>query len=190
MDPSHRQEPTARELFEVLIREHGDVLLASIRATAGAEHAEDIFQDTVLVAWRRLADYDRTRPFGPWLRGIARMIALDQASRRGRVQLASPEVIEQIEQDLRAFEQWNGSAAEVAFTFRERLASLDDCLSRLSAQQSEVIRAVYRDSFTIASIARTTGENEETLKKRLQRARALLADCLDSKGTFGEGALA
>lgn len=118
------------------------------------------------------------------------MIALDQASRRGRVQLASPEVIEQIEQDLRAFEQWNGSAAEVAFTFRERLTSLDDCLSRLSAQQSEVIRAVYRDSFTIASIARTTGENEETLKKRLQRARALLADCLDSKGTFGEGALA
>ena len=27
----------------------------------GHEHADDIFQDTVLVAWRRLGDYDRTR---------------------------------------------------------------------------------------------------------------------------------
>lgn len=72
-------DPTARDLFEVLIRENGDALLVSIRANAGREHADDIFQDTVLVAWRRLPDYDRTRPFGPWLRGIARMIALEYA---------------------------------------------------------------------------------------------------------------
>lgn len=184
------QNPTARELFEVLIREHGDALLASIRATAGTEQAEDIFQDTVLVAWRRLPDYDRTRPFGPWLRGIARMIALDYASKRARMQLASPEVIEQVEQDLRAFERWTGSAAEVALGFRERLAALDECLSRLPENYAQAIQSAYRDSHTLAHIALASGEHEETIKKRLQRARALLADCLGSKGAFGEGAIA
>lgn len=190
MDRPERHEPTARELFEVLIREHGDALLASIRATAGAEQAEDIFQDAVLVAWRRLPDYDRTRPFGPWLRGIARMIALDYASKRTRMQLASPEVIEQVEQDLRAFERWAGSAAEVALGFRERLAALDECLSRLPANYAQTIQSAYRDSHTLAQIARATDEHEETIKKRLQRARALLAECLGSKGAFGKGAFA
>jgi DNA-directed RNA polymerase specialized sigma24 family protein len=45
----------------VLVREHGNALLASIHAIAGPSHADDIFQDTVLVAWRRPGDYDRTR---------------------------------------------------------------------------------------------------------------------------------
>ncbi len=188
--PSPRNEPTARELFEVLIREHGDALLASIRATAGPSHADDIFQDAVLVAWRRLPDYDRSRPFGPWLRGIARMIALDYASKNARVRVASPEVMESVERDLRAFERFTGTGAEAAVSFRERLAALDDCLARLPEPYAAVVQSVYRDAHTLAHLARSLGENEETLKKRLQRARALLGECLGSKGAFAEGALA
>ena len=30
----------------------------------------DLFQETMVVAWRRLDDFDHTRPFGPWLRGL------------------------------------------------------------------------------------------------------------------------
>jgi len=33
--------------------------------------ADDIWQETMLVAWRRFDDDDTTRPFGAWLRGIA-----------------------------------------------------------------------------------------------------------------------
>ncbi|MFZ4749432.1 MAG: RNA polymerase sigma factor [Phycisphaerales bacterium] len=193
----HR-EPSARELFEVLIRENGDALLASIRATAGHEFADDIFQDTVLVAWRRLPDYDRTRPFGPWLRGIARMIALDYASKRARMRVASPEVMESIERDLRAFERFRGDGAEAAMDFRERMAALDDCLARLPAMYAQTVQSAYRDSHTLAQLATAFGENEETIKKRLQRARTLLESCLGGKGLFGpsgdalpgEGALA
>jgi len=181
---SSRSEPTARALFEVLIREHGDALLASIRATAGAAHADDIFQDAVLVAWRRLPDYDRTRPFGPWLRGIARMIALDYASKNARVRIAAPEVLESVERDLAAFERFRGTGAEAAMGFRERLAALDECLARLPAMYADAVQAAYRDSRTIAHIATAEGEPEETIKKRLQRARALLGECLGSKGAF------
>ena len=179
--------PTARELFEVLIREHGDALLASIRATAGPAHADDIFQDAVLVAWRRLPDYDRTRPFGPWLRGIARMIALDYAGRHARVRIASPEVMESVERDLRAFERFTGADAETAMDFRERLAALDDCLSRLPAMYAHAVQAAYRDAHTLAHIANASGESTETIKKRLQRARAMLGECLGAKGAFSEG---
>jgi RNA polymerase sigma-70 factor (ECF subfamily) len=184
--PQEPAPPTARELFEVLIREHGDALLASIRATTGPAHADDIFQDAVLVAWRRLPDYDRSRPFGPWLRGIARMIALDYAGRHTRVRLASPEVMESVERDLRAFERFTGAGAEAAMSFRERLAALDDCLSRLPAMYAHAVQAAYRDAHTLAHIAHAGGESIETIKKRLQRARAMLGECLAAKGAFAE----
>lgn len=178
-------DPTARDLFEVLIRENGDGLLASIRANAGREHADDIFQDTVLVAWRRLPDYDRTRPFGPWLRGIARMIALEYAGKRARMRVAAPEVIESMERDLRAFERFRGEGAEAAMSFRERLAALDECLGRLPAMYAQTVQSAYRDSHTLSQVAMTFGESEETIKKRLQRARAMLESCLSAKGVFG-----
>jgi RNA polymerase sigma-70 factor (ECF subfamily) len=181
-----QHDPTARELFEVLIREHGDGLLASIRAMGAGSNADDIFQDTVVVAWRRLADYDRARPFGPWLRGIARMIALDYAGRRARMRLAAPEVVEAIEHDLAAFDRFRGDGAEAAMSFRERLAALDDCIRRLPARYAETIQAAYRDAHTLGDIARAFGEQEETIKKRLQRARALLETCLGAKGAFGD----
>lgn len=182
----HR-DPTARELFEVLIRENGDALLASIRATAGHEHADDIFQDAVLVAWRRLPDYDRTRPFGPWLRGIARMIALDYAGKRARMRVASPEVLESVERDLRAFERFRGGDGEAAMDFRERMTALDDCIGRLPPMYAHAIQSTYRDSHTLAQLATAAGDNEEAIKKRLQRARAMLESCLGGKGVFGPG---
>ena len=36
----------------------------------------------MLTAWRRLGDYDHTRPFGPWLRGIATRLVLRHRDRR------------------------------------------------------------------------------------------------------------
>jgi len=189
-------DPTARELFEVLVRDHADALMASIRAGIGRAHADDVFQETVLVAWRRLADYDRTRPFGPWLRGIARLVALDLMSRQRRMQVADPATFDAIERNVAAFERVRIEGAGPAMSFRERLAALDDCLSRLPAMYAEVVQAAYRDDRQLADIARATNDNEEAVKKRLQRARALLAHCLRGKGAFAdeaggrEGALA
>lgn len=183
MPPS---EPTARDLFEVLIRENGDALMASIRAAGGGAHADDIFQDSVLVAWRRLADYDRTRPFGPWLRGIARMVTLEYAARRTRMRVADPATLDAVERDFAAFDRFRpiGPDGEPALGFRERMAALDDCLARLPEAYAATVQAAYRDVRPLASIALALGEHEETIKKRLQRARAMLAECLSAKGAF------
>jgi tmRNA-binding protein len=67
-----------RDLFEILMREHIDsvraFLLSSLR---DAVAAEDVLQETFLVAWRILDRYDRKLPFGPWVRGIAAKLLLN-----------------------------------------------------------------------------------------------------------------
>jgi DNA-directed RNA polymerase specialized sigma24 family protein len=61
-----------KTLFEALIRENTGMLMAYIRAGIRDEHAaDDVYQETVLAAWKRLDDYDSQKPLGPWLRGIA-----------------------------------------------------------------------------------------------------------------------
>ena len=68
----------SKDLFEILVRETMDsvraFLLASVRDPAAAD---DLVQETYLVAWRTLDRYDRQLPFGPWVRGIAAKLLLN-----------------------------------------------------------------------------------------------------------------
>ena len=65
----------AKKLFEALVREHADMLLVYLRSALGnVPDVDDLFQETMVIAWRRLDDFDETRPVGPWLRGIARKL--------------------------------------------------------------------------------------------------------------------
>src|SRR5688572_18668698 len=62
---------TNRELFEILLRENAGMLWSYLRSLVNATDADDLFQQTCLEAWRSLDRYDKARPIGPWLRGIA-----------------------------------------------------------------------------------------------------------------------
>ena len=78
-------DPRDSQAFEILVREHADMLMAYLRALAWNDAlVEDAFQEAIIVAWRRLPDFDRSRPFAPWLRGIARNTLLGIARKHQR----------------------------------------------------------------------------------------------------------
>ena len=53
------------------------MLTVFLRSRVNDEAAvDDLFQETMLVAWKRLDDCDLSRPFGPWLRGIAHRLVM------------------------------------------------------------------------------------------------------------------
>ncbi len=67
----------AKSLFQILIRENSDMLVAYLRAGVRDLHAvDDLYQETVLTAWRKMDSYDRDKPIGPCLRGIAGKLML------------------------------------------------------------------------------------------------------------------
>lgn len=173
-----RREPSAHEVFEILARDHSDHLLVFLRAVVRDKSAvDDIFQETMMVAWRRLADFDRSRSFGAWIRGIGSRVAMDHAGRR-RVAVADPAMLAELERHASAFD------GDHALSFRARLASLDECIERLPSDSAEVIRLTYTANLPLRAIATRLTVTEETIKKRVQRARALLGDCLQRKGVL------
>ncbi|HRJ49958.1 MAG: sigma-70 family RNA polymerase sigma factor [Phycisphaeraceae bacterium] len=167
------QGPSGREVFEILVREHADMLAAYTRSLAwSASAADDLFQETMLTAWRHLGEYDRSRPFGPWLRGIARNLSLSMGRSARAVPLATDAAV------LDALESRYARFLPPGTAFRERVERLEDCLQRLPEAMREVIDMMYARGLLLAQIAGSIGDSEESVKKRAQRARKLLAQCV------------
>src|SRR5262245_2339291 len=157
------------------------MLSAYLRSLLGSDGAlDDLFQEALVVAWRRLSEYDRQRPFGPWLRGIARHLVMEH-HRKGRVRAAAVDeaVLEALDSRFERF-------ARSGEGFRQRTELLLGCLARLPEAMREAIELVYARGMMLKQIALAVGAAEETIKKRVQRARASLAECLN-EGAEGAG---
>ena len=169
----------AHDVFEILVREHADLLMVYIRATVrDANVADDVFQDSLLTAWRRLPDYDKSRPFGPWLRGIAANVILATLRQNKRAAtLCDLELLEQLDSRCEAL-----ARSATGDTLDEKLDALRDCVRSLPEPYRQAIETrIKADEEPTDSVARRLGITLETLKKRLQRARARLLECLQRK---------
>lgn len=167
----------ALELFEILMREQQPGLQAYLRAVVRDSAAvDDLCQETMLAAWKGLDKFDRSRPFGPWLRGIARntLLAWRRKAASNAV-LCDEAVLEQLECRLSQWQRQPGS------TFDEKLEGLRVCLDRLPEPYGEAIRLHYRDDFSTDALAARLSITAEAAKKRLQRGRARLQECIERR---------
>ena len=68
--------------FTRLYESEFDYVWNALRRLGIAEaHVEDVAHDVFTTAWKKLADYDPTRPIRPWLFGIAYRLASDFRAR-------------------------------------------------------------------------------------------------------------
>ena len=165
------------DVFEVLVRSNSVMLTTYIR-TAVHNHVtvDDIWQDTMLTAWRRWDDYDREKPFGAWLRGIAAKNILAWHRKHSRDHLWCDEAaLEYLNQTIGEFQSLSGD------TFQEKLNALRDCIEALPNRYQEAIRMRYEEELKPAEIATTQSVNTETIKKQIQRAKSMLFECINRK---------
>jgi len=173
-------EPLA--LFEIRVRENADSLTAFLRASVYDQAAaEDLFQETMLIAWRKIADYDRSRPFGAWLRGIAKRLVLAHYRKAAKEVLLSREtVLDYLDQRMTQVDRQPGD------TLDERIAALKDCIEHLAPLYREPVELHYRQHRTTEWIAEHLATTKDAVQKQLQRARAQLAECLERKAVFAK----
>lgn len=164
----------ARDLFEILVRAHSPMLNTYLRAAVRDPAAvDDIFQETFLTAWRRLDSFDRTRPFGPWLRGIARHVLLAHYRKQSRCDVpVDAALLLQLDARLSPIERSPGD------TWDERLEGLRACVDGLAPEAGKAIRLHYWERLDLKQVARQLDVSWEAAKKRLQRARSALLACM------------
>lgn len=170
------------EVFEILVKEHTGMLLAFLRATVRDSTAvEDLFQETMLVAWRRLSDFDRERPFGAWLRGIASKLVLEHYRHVAQRQdhIVDSESLEWFGQQLDRVQSFSGD------TWDEKLEALRRCVAELPEHYRQAIRLRYEEQLQLGEIISHLDLQMESLKKRLSRAKQLLYHCIERKLLLG-----
>jgi RNA polymerase sigma-70 factor (ECF subfamily) len=168
--------------FEVLVREHHRRLLAyALALTRRTEVAEDLVQDALLIAHRDLVKYDATRDFGAWVRGIVRMKYLEW-TRSHRTERLSEAQLEDIDARHRA---WDRAAEEGR---GDALEALRRCREELGSHIADTLDRFYVDHLSCAEIASRLNVTEVVVRKRLQRARDVLGDCLQKRLGASHGA--
>jgi RNA polymerase sigma factor (sigma-70 family) len=90
--------------FQLLIDDHGDVVLRYLRAAVGGQDAEDCWQDTMLSALRAYPSLRDARNLRGWLLRIAHNTAIDLHRSAGRRALPMAEPPEPVVDDSPALE--------------------------------------------------------------------------------------
>ena len=168
--------------FEVLINEHRAMMLAYASSLVGgnSHEAEDIVQEACVAAYKNLDQFDTSRSFPKWLRGIVRFKALDSkraACRRPMIE--DPEVIAGMED---VFEQFDKQHADESW--RDRLTLVVQCTRKLPPAMGEVIQLYYQLDLSLKSIAQRLSLKAPTVGQRLSRARKLIRHCVANLSTL------
>ena len=168
---------SATDIFEILMREHAEMLLAFVRSSVRDPHAvEDLFQETMIIAWRRIDDFDRNRSFGKWIRGIAGKLILAHFRKAGKIPLHCDAVtLEWLKSRFERVEKLKGDTLSV------KLDLLKDCIASLSDDNRKTIEARYLELNSLEQIVTRFDIPLQTVKKRLYRAKIQLEACLNKK---------
>lgn len=136
------------------------------RRTGDPGQAEEIVQETLVLAWRKHDQYDPQRGSErAWLFGIARNVAVDQHRRQRRLRAVPAADVPDIGVDDGPLER----AVE--------LSHVRDALGSLSDAHREVVVHTYYQGRSIREAAEAIGIPEGTVKSRLYHAlRALRSE--------------
>lgn len=134
--------------------------------------AEDLLQETALLAFRKFAEYDGQRPFVAWALGIARfkVMGLRRDAARNRLVF-----------DDEALETFTDAWAQQSQGRSERVETLEDCIGQLASHAQVVVKLRYFEDRTAEQIAEKLGANGGSIRVTLQRIRTQLRECIERK---------
>lgn len=153
-------ETSRRPLWSFLLRLIGDRSLA-----------EEIYQETLLSAWRGYARYEECGRFRSWLFRIAHNLVRDEK----RVRSMRPRLV-QVEELVVAADEPTPEDQQLE---RERLARLSTALETLTLEQRETFLLRMHSGLRFRDIAELSGEPLSTVTNRMRDAVRKLSRAIE-----------
>lgn len=169
-------DPRSEEFSALVIAHHRDLLVYAVSLTRDTATARDIVQEAFIIAYEKREVFDVTRDFGTWMRGIVRNKWREWLRKNRRYDLSENELA-RIDRDIAV---WQASRQSEESSLFDTLAQ---CLELLPQSLRETVNAYYYEGRNGDEVADTLHLAPAAVRKRLQRARSLLKQCLDRKLT-------
>lgn len=161
------------EQFVQQLAENQNRLYGYVYSLVG-DHAQaaDVVQETNMVLWRKLGEFDPQRPFLPWAFAIARFQVLAHIRDRKRDRLLLDEELAQA---------LSVEAERQAGQLEGIRKALRPCLETLTAGNRELIEKKYFRGLSIQAIADAVERSAGSVKVALLRTRRHLAECIEGR---------
>lgn len=165
------EEKVAPQFIELFVRYQRSVYGYIQSIVPNINEADEIFQETSLVLWKKREDFDHDLEFLPWACGVARKVAGNHRAKHGRDRHSfsfSEAFLEQLATVRANRSEWLESA----------LAALGDCLGRLRDDQRLLLQMRYNHQNSIDQVAEQMNCTSNTIYQKLHRIRQRLYDCV------------
>jgi RNA polymerase sigma-70 factor (ECF subfamily) len=162
-----------REALEALVRRHAAALLLFIQRMVGDRHiAEDLFQEVFLAVWSKRWQYDRSRPFRPWLYAIA--VNQCRAAFRRRPAVAPVSL-----DDGQVAPVAPGPAPLETAVAEETAVLVNRAITRLPPQQRAVVALRFLQHLSYGEIAEILECGEATVRSHMHHGLCTLRKYLE-----------
>ena len=146
-----------RAAFAELVRRYQRVVVSTAWSVLHDYHlAQDVAQDSFVIAFRQLGTLCNARTFGPWLLTLTRREAV-RRSRHTPVTVSIDSVAET-------------AVATTASAWNEEHDNLVSAVGRLPEHEREVVVFHYLEGYTAREVAELTGRPVGTVTKQLSRS--------------------
>src|SRR6266496_2228751 len=156
------------EAFEELVLRYRAAVVRLARTIVGANYAEDVAHDALLLAFKALPTIEEPGKFAAWLSAITRHRAL-RFNKRESVQLAKRVAIDEILlEEIDALSQ--------PFTDKSDNEELTQALDKLSPDYALPLTLPLLDGMPLKRTAGVVGDPLSTVKWRLHHGKKLLRE--------------
>jgi len=163
-DPRHDQ------FAELFVRNQSRVYAYVTTMLPNRSDAEEVFQQTSLILWKKWDQFDPARDFVRWACGIAHFEVLNFIRRSDhKHQHLSETLLQRLSVERAESESW----------LEQRKEALAGCLKKLPEKQRDAFDRCYNGQQTIRTIAEESGQTPNALYMLLRRIRRTLFECVN-----------
>ncbi|MBC6492151.1 RNA polymerase sigma factor [Flavihumibacter stibioxidans] len=174
-DIIHQVRQGDQQAFSQLVSKYQNyVFTIVLRYLSSREDAEEVAQDVFVKAYRSLGDFRGESKFSTWLYTITTTSCITFL-RRKKLEVHSLDN----EKVLAHAENIDGGMRANQVEQKSRIAMVNQAIAMLSADDAQVITLFYKGEQSLDEIAHILGQETNTVKVRLHRARQRLKEKME-----------
>ena len=167
------QENQLQEFVAQLTKSQGRIRAFIVTLMPGSPDVGDVLQETNLVLWKSRERFKLGTNFYAWAFKVARLEVLHYRARMKRAKRNDGILLSEELMDLIVDEIPKSDDYEVY------LNALENCKSKLSEEQHELLKIRYHSSRSLEQFAQQTGRKASVLRVALLRIRTALRQCIE-----------
>lgn len=171
------------DAFNQLVSRYRPAVVRTARAIVGSEHAEDVAQDALLLAFKALPSLEDPEKFPAWLSAITRNRAMRYGKRETSRASGRVEMDELLIERISAISSVKLQDLHGPSTREDELGL---ALGRINADYALALRLRFFDDMPLKRIAGYMGLPVSTIKWRLHQGKKLLREEIERLRKEGE----